>query len=243
LRFSNIENWKRAHWLSRSAETYANHFFKEEWQAAVAHRGAKPSMKLFADSAIAAKSSGKSGMEIFNQALTEIAQKVRPRENLLDQAKIQILQHLKNGGLYHSYGFDQERTLDTEPVSIPSECWNGIINWSSDVVCFQSLKFREVRIRFERAGVNSPSDQAGDTIPNKLGRPSFKEPILQAFNALYADGLIDTEAPIKSHWPLVRQYLSNNQMDLPKPASEISSETFRRYLSHEIKYLRETKKQ
>ncbi len=237
-----IELWKRSHWLSNSAKTYATHFFKDEWQAAVEHRGDQPWMEIFQEKSNVARAAGKTGWDIAEQLLGEIVVKITPQADLLERAKQQITNYLLDG-TYRGYGFDRPRTLDTEPVLLPAECWKGAVSWAGNEVQFQSLKFCEVRIRMMREHLDPILNKPFESPAVKPGRPTVAPAIEAAFYALNKIGQIDPKASLQSHYPKVRKWLELNFPNLPVPADRISSETIRRIISPLFKELRKIKKQ
>ncbi|WP_037317873.1 hypothetical protein [Ruegeria halocynthiae] len=237
-----IELWKRSHWLSNSAKAYATHFFKDEWQAAVEHRGDQPWMEILQESSNEARAAGKTGWDIAEQLLGEFVVKTKPQADLLKRAEQQITDYLLDG-TYRGYGFDRPRTLDTEPVRIPAECWKGPVSWVGNEVSYQSLTFSQVRVRMMREHLDPILKKPFDTPVPKAGRPTVAPAIEAAFHALHKIGEIDLSASQMSHYPKVRKWLEKNGTNLPVPADKISSETIRRIISPLFKELKEIKKQ
>lgn len=181
-------------------------------------------------------------MDVFTAAINGAAPKPSPNAMLLEKAGKEILEHLRQG-TYRGFGFDRPRSMETIPVAIPKEAWSTNSLHPNNELKFQSLKFVDVRIRMVPASTDPLLANVGDRHAPQVGRPSLKKPIIQAFDALLRNGAINIDAPLKSIWPKIRQNLYETKAALPKPVAELSDETFRRYLSPEIKRLRKSKKQ
>ncbi|WP_171206140.1 hypothetical protein [Ruegeria sp. HKCCA0235A] len=203
---SYLEIWKQSHWLSKSAEAFAAHFFKEEWVAAQDLRGDKHWLEVFGDAMAQASTEVADGWEraqIGAQKLSEIS---TPKLELKRRATDEIVKLLRKG-VYRAYGFDRPRTLDLEPVQIPQEAWNERFAFEKNEVHHQSLRFIDVRVRMMSAE-NDPLLKAQPyPVPAKAGRPSIKEDVEAAFRVLAAQEQIDVSLPAKANIDRVRQQM------------------------------------
>ncbi|WP_170576429.1 hypothetical protein [Ruegeria atlantica] len=231
-----IELWKRSHWLCNSAKTYATHFFKDEWQAAVDYRGDQPWMKILEKSAHEARASGKDTIDTIQHTLGALYEINKPQADLLERARQQITNYLLDG-TYRGFGFDRPRTLDTGPVLIPAECWKGAVSWAGNEVQFQSLKFNEVRVRMMREHLDPILKKPFEVPVAKAGRPTVGPAIEAAFHALLKIGEIDPSASQKSHYPKVRKWIESDYADLNIPPASISDKTIHKFFSPLFKSL------
>ena len=98
---------------------------------------------------------------------------------------------------------------------------NAYFRWHYGIAKYQDLEFIEIRMLTEArmialiALIENWREEAGagarmltDTTTRPVGRPPVKPFIVQAYRALYAQGKIDFEATLTSHYPLIRQWLA-----------------------------------
>ncbi|WP_170328625.1 hypothetical protein [Ruegeria arenilitoris] len=237
----NMELWKKSHWLSKSKKSYAQHFFRDEWQAIVENGGDVPWHELFRTSMEDTKASGKLGMEAFEHFAGRIHEKENPRTKLLERAEHEIKKYLLDG-TYRGYGFDRPRNLETEPVLIPAECWKGVVSWADNEVSYQSLKFREVRVRMMRENRDPILKKPFEAPVRKVGRPTVGPAIEEAFHALLKIKEIDPAASQMSHYPKVKKWLEIHHADLNVPPASISDKTIQKYFSLLFNTLRKKSK-
>lgn len=226
----DVKLWEKSFWLSKSAETFATHVYKDEWKAALERRGDKLWFEELKASAVEAKESGKDGLESLHHAVMSLHDKSTPQTNLLARAKETLVVHLLSG-TYRGFGFDRPRTLDTNPVRIPAECWKGVVSWSANELSYRSLKFREVRVRMMPEANDPVLKDLYKTAPVKAGRPSVGPDIEAAFHALNKAGEIDPKASQMSHYPKFRRWLELNRPNLPVPPARISNNTLQKFFS------------
>ncbi len=65
----------------------------------------------------------------------------------------------------------------------------------------------------------------------KAGRPSVKSYLVEAFDALVADGMIDSNGSFRSHCPLIRSWLVNAYPEDSARLGNLADETMRKVLA------------
>ncbi len=231
--------WKGSHWLSNTPRLFAQRVFKEEWEAAVAHRGSKLWIHNAMEAGERLKESGmQPGFELFFAGLHEAGKLEQPKLDLLKRATEEVRKRLRTGQ-YRAFGFDRPRTLETQPVLLPREVWSSDKSLEESKVTFQSLTFIDVRVRM----VSEERDQLLKThydVPAvKAGRPTVGPAIEAAFDALHKIGEIDPTASQKYHFPKIRTWIERNEIDVNIPPEGISDKTISKFFSPLFKRLKE----
>ncbi|MFB9151626.1 hypothetical protein [Roseovarius ramblicola] len=177
------------------------------------------------------------------QAMKGPSKILRDRANHRGKLQHDVLSFITDGHL-HGFGFEPPRRLDAAPVPIPKRAWSGRIDWENNTLTFESIQFVEVRLTTNRIrnGILEHR-QAGSALTRAPGRPSIRQAVEHAFEALHEAGKIDTGQSMKSHFPAVRRWLDLNRPDLPAPASKLTDEGIRAYFSPKFRALKESKKQ
>ncbi len=162
--------------------------------------------------------------------LGTIVVKNAPQTDLLKRAEQQITNYLLDG-TYRGYGFDRPRTLETEPVRIPAECWKGPISWVGNELSYQSLKFSQVRVRMMPEDRDPILKKPFEAPAPKAGRRTVGPAIQAAFQALLKFKEIDPAASQMSHYPKVKKWLEMHHAELNIPPASISDKTVQKYFS------------
>lgn len=165
-----------------------------------------------------------------------------PRSRLEKRLKSDILSYISNGHL-HGFGFEPSRRFDSVPVPIPKRAWSGRIDWENNTLTFESIRLVEVRLTTNRIRNEVLERGQVDSAPARTpGRPSIRQAVENAFDALHKAGKIDTGKSMKSHFPAVRHWLNLNRPDLPTPAAKLTDEGIRAHFSPKFKGLKEGNK-
>ncbi|MBO9403433.1 hypothetical protein [Shimia sp. R9_3] len=231
--------WKGSHWLSNTPRLFAQRVFKEEWEAAVAHRGSKLWIHNVMEAGERLKENGmQPGLELLVSGLQEADELARPKRELLERATEEVRKRLRTGQ-YRAFGFDRPRTLDTQPVQLPAEVWTSNKSLEKSEVTFQSLTFIDVRVRMVSVE-RDPLLKAQYEVPAvKAGRPTVGPAIEAAFDALHKIGEIDPTASQKHHFPKIRTWIERNEIDVNIPPEGISDKTISKFFSPLFKRLKE----
>ncbi|MEP3321513.1 MAG: hypothetical protein ABJN40_10745 [Sneathiella sp.] len=124
-------------------------------------------------------------------------------------SKLEILTSLRNdtkkrllSGELTGYGFQSPRNVQDAPVQIPSDLWNGRINWERDSLTSGSIKLESLRIEELVSVEIAPA-----------GRPSRQEQIKEAFLTLADQGKIDFSKPKTACYETVRKWVLDHYPD------------------------------
>ncbi len=116
------------------------------------------------------------------------------------------------------YGYAVPRRPEDVPTRIPDDVWEGKIDWSKSAVNGSGLSFVSVRLvdsEYDHTVPDAmPDEESMPTPPesSKVGRPTKKQLILEAFDYGVANKLIDCSKSnkaiynqvfqlIRAHWP------------------------------------------
>lgn len=234
--------WKRSIWLSNSAHAFANHFYKDEWQAAEQLRGEKLSVQVLHDEALQARSEGIEAWEALATGVKKLSDLNTPKEQLLKRASKEILQRLQDGR-YRAFGFDRPRTMDTIPVQIPRDAWRDSTSLDSNKLHYQSMTLIDVRIRMAPESADTEPKKRLHAEPSKTGRPTIKDDVEAAFHALNALGEINVILSAKAHFELVRQHLRSVHPKIYSEDGKPGDEGVRAHFSPLFKVLKKNSKQ
>ncbi|MBO9403224.1 hypothetical protein [Shimia sp. R9_3] len=235
--------WKGSHWLSNTPKLFAQRAFKEEWEAAVAHRGSKLWIHNVMEAGERLKEQGmQPGLELLASGLQEADELARPKRELLERATEEVRKRLRTGQ-YRAFGFDRPRTLDTQPVQLPTEVWTSNKSLDETKVRFQSMVFTDVRVRMVRED-NDPLLAAGLAhSQSKPGRPTIKDDVEFVFTTMENRGLVDVKRPANSHYDIVRRLLSEFFPDQYVDPDKPTNEGIRPHFTPLFKELKKSRKQ
>lgn len=229
--------------LSRSDEVYAEHFFKEEWNAACAHRGSNHWLENVAEASQQIPTTpNQSMLERFVQSMHKANELDRPKRALLDKAK-QCVSSRLHSGQYRAFGFDRPRTLETQPVQLPKEVWANNPTFAHSKVRFQSMVFTNVRVRMVREDNDPLLTASLAHSHSKPGRPTIKEDVEFVFTAMENRGLVDAKRPANSHFEIVRRLLSKFFPDRYVDPDKPTNEGIRPHFSPLFRELKKSRKQ
>ncbi|WIY24566.1 hypothetical protein [Parasedimentitalea psychrophila] len=234
--------WKRSIWLENSARTFAKHFYKDEWQAALTQRRDKSWPEVVKEAAAQGKEDGHEGMELFAYSVLEVGKLDRQKNEILERATKEILQRLQDGR-FRAFGFDHPRTMDTIPVQIPRDAWCDNTKLDSDKLSYQSMTLVGVRIRMAPESVDTEPKKQLRAQPKKTGRPTIKDDVEAAFRALNALGEINVNLSAKAHFDLVRQQLHNTHPQKYPEDGKPGNEGIRPHFTLLFNELKENSKQ
>lgn len=182
-------------------------------------------------------------LDVLGTALEGMQTVITPRSETIRAAEAQLMKRIL-GQQFLALGFEAPRKLTSNVVEIPSHFWRGIVRWEDSELICQSLHFVEVRlvpshlIPTAIPDRHAPADtmkleamNAGQNAPASVGRPSIKEHITDAFNALHQKGQIRPHDTARSHYPLVRQWLRDHHPDLRVTDAKPSDEGIRAHFT------------
>jgi len=136
--------------------------------------------------------------------------------------KAHVLKRLQSVELL-GYGFALPRNSGDSPALIPADVWGGEAKWHKDEVKGAGLQFVSVRLEAKHSGL---SITPPPPLPApKVGRPGAKTAINSAFNALLADGRLDSAQPKARAYPLIRSWLAVHHPEW----AEINDKTLQRH--------------
>lgn len=225
--------------LSQSWLLYARPDLKTQWQ------------ELHQQSALEALSKGiEAAAEMEGDTATKAAHALAGPQAILSARgalertlKANIQSYISDGHL-HGFGYELPRSLSSVPVAIPKAAWAGKSDWNNGTLSFRGLEFADVRLTTNRLRNEILERGNVDKTPAKpSGRPSLGPAITKAFKALNEAGKINPTRSQKSHFPLVREWLSTNDTGLSSDPSQITDEGIRAHFSILFNALRETRKQ
>ena len=119
-----------------------------------------------------------------------------------------------------AFAFEKPRNLRDDPVELEAAMLiqNEYFRWYEGTAKSQGLEFIEISMIPEsqaialvakwRAEAGTGAQMLTDPAARPVGRPPVKPFILEAFNALHAQGTIDYSKSLTSQYPLIRQWLA-----------------------------------
>jgi hypothetical protein len=133
-----------------------------------------------------------------------------------------------------AYGYTVPRQAEDFPQLIPSDVWTGKIDWSKAAVKGNGLEFVAVRVLPSpaRDELMEGKKETFITPPIKpVGRPTVSPNVLEAYESLKADGLIDFKAAQVRVHDQIRQWLAKQYPDRAGQFSNLAKETIRKEIS------------
>lgn len=110
-------------------------------------------------------------------------------------------------GKIKTIGFRAPRQPESNPKFLLTDTWEDWIDWQQGTVAANGMTFVAVRIAPPDMQFNSKETE------RNIGRPSRKNQIIEAFHALQKDGMIDFSGPMKSNYPIIRQWVLTTYPD------------------------------
>ncbi len=170
-----------------------------------------------------------------NQNLREAEQ------NLKDYLHSRVI-----GGKLLAIGYALPRSPTCTPVRIPTDVWNVSVDWDTETVSGNGMKFVAVRIAaladVEQRYAALPSGPLQVVAPARE-RPSQKEDIFNAYQSLKQQGAIDPSKSMASHYEPIRSHLCKIHPDRAGQFKTTSDETIRQVISPEFKEMQRAQKQ
>jgi hypothetical protein len=189
-----------------------------------------------------ANETGLTGWDALNASLATVRPMTSARSDWNERMRKLIHHHLLHENLF-GYGFEPPRTMESQPFKIPKACWNGHIRWDNDTLSSDGLEFVHVRLLSEEARSKFLAEKSETTTSVRAGRPSIKEHVQEAFDALAAIGLIDTSAAARKHFEPIRDWLRTNKPDAGYTDGIPSNEGIRAHFAPLFNELRKNRKQ
>lgn len=225
--------------MSRAPLHFAPKDIRDKWR----ELSSLSALKAGADHLEMTVTRGKSLFDVLGTTLTGMQAVLIPRAETASAAENHLLRRILDEQ-FLTLGFEYPRKMTSTVVEIPSNYWRGIVRWDrSELIC-QSLHFVEVRLiprhvipaavadKQARAdSMKNTARNAGHDMPSAIGRPSIKEHVTDAFNALHKKGQIRPQDSAKSHYPLVRQWLREHRPDLRVTDTKPSDEGIRAHFA------------
>jgi hypothetical protein len=157
-----------------------------------------------------------------------------------------VVRALRSGYL-RAFAFEVPRRFRDDPVEIEIPMLRGRahLRWHNGTLKTQGMQLIEVRfISNERANKlvaewrnaeGTGAKMLTDPSTRAVGRPSSVEQIFEAFEALLAFNKIDYDLTMRSHYPIIRQWLATRSSGLKTTDTNPTDETIRRVVSPHFK--------
>lgn len=232
--------WRAGVPLQSAWEAYATSEARERWGAIKR----KSLLQTIVDGLESVAESDLSAHEKFQAGFAPFVSVASAQNGVRGELQAALLGQILDGHLF-GFGFEPRRKLASLPVSVPTQVWQGRIEWDKGAVESGSLRFIEVRLitrQVRNEILERPSPVAQDAPPTR-GRPAVGPHIEDACKALIAEGRIDPSRSAKSHFDLIRERLDQRADELPVPAGEISFETIRKHFAPHFRELKKNRKQ
>lgn len=145
-------------------------------------------------------------------------------------AKTFTMQAIKAGCLI-GFGYATHvRFLEDLPKQLPSDAWEGEIDWKDSYVSFGNLRFSSVRV------VEPPEIMPAS--PIRIGRPSHEGLIVKAFNWGIENGTIDLALSKRTIYEKVREVIQRQHPNEYGTGKGFGLTPMRKFLSKRIDQLR-----
>jgi hypothetical protein len=180
----------------------------------------------------------------YNLALPQIS-KNDERRDIFSKMQIDLVRNLRNGQ-FIGVGYCEPRKPTDFPALIPRDIWDDQFNvdWKQSKVAGNGLSFLSVKIL---PSDNLPQQYDAEPInhkpPKKVGRPSVKQKIWDAYEILRDEDSIDFNKPQTHMYPQIREWLTKRFPKDIDRLGNLSDETIRLTLSDQFKANKKTKKQ
>ncbi|MCC3305533.1 hypothetical protein [Sneathiella sp. HT1-7] len=168
---------------------------------------------------------GLEGFDILKGVVNPDAERRKKTDNLNRQLKTEFLQNIK-AGLLFAYGFSVPRRADETPQAVPDDLWDVYPYSSGNVLKSKSLKMESIRV------LHLNSLRGTDAVPPKTaGRPTRQEHIIEAFETLADQGLIDFSRSASECYELVRLWVLKNYPDPENSDSGLSVKAMEKHVN------------
>lgn len=146
--------------------------------------------------------------------------------------------NIVRSGDLRCFAFESPRRMSSEPVEMQREHWTHFPNWETGEFKANGLHLIELRIL--QTQYTPEVEHSSETLASP-GRPSIKRYVDDAFDDLHSKGKIELGASAKSHYPMIRQWISERTSDFD--AKPLSDEGIRGHFSPRFNELKKTNKQ
>ncbi|MBE7638691.1 MAG: hypothetical protein JJ879_14150 [Sneathiella sp.] len=128
-----------------------------------------------------------------------------------------------------AYGYDYPRKASDQAQEVPEELWSSFNDWSKDSLSTNGLRMDAIRLIPINWISKAPSpDPAPKASP---GRPSRKDQILTAFEALDQEGKINRGNSMHSHCDLIREWILRHYPDESEQTKGLGDQIIRKTIS------------
>jgi hypothetical protein len=160
-----------------------------------------------------------SSSEAGNSKLAAIQVEAAQTSDLRQELEAEVIAQLRSGDLI-GIGFDTPRRSDELPKQVPADIWNiASVKWARDEVQGSGLHMSAVRItRPKQAQWKEP------------GRPGTQTLVEAAFVQLIAEGKIDLQRSIKSHFEVVRERIWRNNPGMNRSTTGLGDKALSKHL-------------
>ncbi len=152
--------------------------------------------------------------------------------------KKDIIRNILNGTLI-ALGYSLPQNPSSPPHIIPDDVW-GKVNWDASEIQGQGLHFVSVRLaRRNIAGMDLEHEPRqpknvpliSPPVAGRLGRPSLKGDIQEAYEYLQSQNLVDLAKPMAAYYVPIREYLAKAYPDKAGQYKKMADETIRLVIS------------
>ena len=151
-----------------------------------------------------------------------------------DQRLKDYLMQLIGNGQVLAFGYALPRAPEDFPVRVPLDVWSGKIDWYASTVKGNGLEFVAVRVLPIRFVQEFAPQKLLPPEEKKSGRPSIQQEIFEAYESLKGQGAINFDASMKSHYPLIRDFLCKAYPDKAGQFQYLADETIRRVITDDF---------
>lgn len=140
-----------------------------------------------------------SGIEFITESMKASAPKIDEKWSNFHAMNDYFMEQFRRGSL-RCFAFEFPRKIDSQPIEMRPEHWTDFPSWETGE--FKANGFHLIELRVLKADEVSEKIETPQQV--KLGRPTIKNHVEAAFEALLAEGHINTKISAKSHFPLIR---------------------------------------
>ncbi|RKQ72503.1 hypothetical protein [Oceanibaculum indicum] len=153
------------------------------------------------------------------------------RKSIIVETQQRMIAKLWDGELV-ALGYTLPRQVEDAPVFLPHDAWSGTIDWEKSEIRGAGLHFVSVRIARQETTETPLLIEVAPLPPQATkGRPSTKQVIVEAYQALKSSGQIDFTRPMKDCFPQIREWLATRYPDRKGFFLELGKETIRKPIS------------
>ncbi|MFT6558342.1 hypothetical protein [Sneathiella sp.] len=171
--------------------------------------------------------SGKPSGDVITNSLKEASTPLKDAKDL--KAKIQkaIIVDIRDRKVL-AYGYSFPRQADAQAQEVPDDLWAIKSDWMDDTLKANGLQMDAIRLTPVKWITETP-DAAIITTPK--GRPSRKDQIIFAFQALDKDGKINRSQSMNSQCPMIRDWVLKHYPDDKETKTGLSDQNIRKTIS------------